>query len=210
MNGYELAVLLSALLTCLSAACYVWYMSLEVIEPKLATWILVEMALVLSMWMYMTDPHSSWHANIGLVSGLFGTGAMLLAIAGVHVHKHTLHLAFDKTQICCLCAGFLIVFFWFVTNQRFLSYVLVQLVALTGYLATIAPLARATRNTEPMLPWILSLVASVLAVYPAIVMNESFAYIFLIRTIPSISFVIILMIQAERREREVSGVYAHK
>lgn len=196
---YDFAVWVSVVLTLGAAFCYAHSAWNGTVRPVLATWILVETTLILSAWMYLSGSGHTWEKNVGLSSGCVGTGFILTSVCAVHVRNGTLHMAFDTIQKWCLVAGGVVTIFWFMTSDHLLSYILVQVIALIGYGATVVRLLRAKYNTEPMAPWILSFFAVLLAIYPAIATNDMFAYIFLGRTIPSISLVIFLMFCAKKR-----------
>ena len=204
---YESAVWASVVVTLCSALYYVSRTWVRAIQPVLATWILVETTLGLSMWMYFSDPASTWQANIGLASGFVGTGMMLVGAFVVEVRDHSVRVEFDAVQKRCLLMGALIVLFWMISENRIVSYVLVQLVAVAGYAATIDRLARASHATEPLVPWVLSFLGSMLALYPALTTGDVFSCIFLMRTIPSISLVIFLIVLTKRRSRRTIMVY---
>ena len=190
---YEASVLLTVLLMVVAAMDYVRCTWTRKINPVPATWILIVVTMTLSFWMYWTSPWKSWTANVGVIAALVNTSIILAGVITTNIRYGTLRVAFDKTQKWCLASGAGIVIFWSLTDQPLISYVLVQCIALIGYFATMKRLRKTERSTEPLFVWIVVLLASLCALYPAWVKSDPFAWIFLGRAIPSTAIMIYLI-----------------
>jgi hypothetical protein len=155
----------------------------------------------LSFWMYWESPHKSWTANIGVTAGVMNAAIILLGVIAANIRYSTFTLVFDKVQAWCLTGGGGIVVFWFLTDQPLVSYVLVQCIALVAYFATVKRLWSAEHSTEPYFLWVVVLLANLCAIYPALVRDDLFSWIYLGRALPSVLFVIYLIARIKRRMR---------
>lgn len=198
---YEASVILTVLLMIVAAIDYVRRTWIQETKPVLATWILIVFTMGLSCWMYWNNPQKSWTANIGVISALVNTSIILMGVIAANIRYSTLKVAFDKTQILCLVGGVGIFIMWLITKQPLISYVLVQLIALIGYFATMKRLQKAKSSTEPLFVWISVLLASLCAIYPAYVKNDIFAWIFLARAIPLTAIMIYLIARIKHKAR---------
>ncbi len=196
---YEVAVLGTVVLMLVSAVDYVRRAWIRETNPVPATWILIVVTMSLSFWMYWDSPRKSWTANIGVTAALLNTSIILAGVIAANIRYGTLSVAFDKVQKWSLASGAGVVLFWFLTDQPLQSYVLVQLIALIGYFATMKRLWSAERSTEPLFVWTAVLLASLCALYPAWIRNDLFAWIFLVRVIPSTVLMIYLIARVKRK-----------
>jgi hypothetical protein len=198
---YEIAVCTAIVLTVVSAGDYVRRAWIRETNPVPATWILMMVMIGLSFWMYWNSPRKSWTANIGVTSGVVNVLIILIGVIATNIRYGTLLVVFDATQKWCLLGGAGIVVFWFFTNQPFIAYTLVQLIALMGYFATVKRLLKAEQSTEPLFLWVAVLGANLCALYPAWVKNDLFSWIYLGRAVPSTILVIYLIVRIKRKMR---------
>lgn len=196
---YTFAVVTTLVLMVVSSVDYIRRAWKRETNPVPATWILMVMVFTLSFWMYWMSPRRSPTANIGVVGGLVNTAVILIGVIATNVRYGTLALAFDRVQKFCLIAGGAVVLFWALTDQPFIAYGLVQVIALIAYGATVRRLWKAERSTEPLFLWISVFVASLSAIYPAYVKHDTFAWIYLARAVPSTAGVIYLIARIKRK-----------
>lgn len=202
---YEVTFLVVAVLVLASSFDYVrrmWRRNAEgnrETDPKLATWILLAVFITLSTWMYCHSSRVSLKGNVALFASVVNIGTILMSVILVKWKDGKLFVKFDLPQKLCLLGGGLTVAFWFVTYDPFWSYVLVQIVALCAYIATMVKLWSAKGSSEPIATWALVLIAFFFAAYPAVIDHDKFAYVFLIRGIPSTAFMVFLIIRAKAR-----------
>lgn len=168
------------------------------ISPVPATWILIVATMALSFWMYRKSPETSWTGNIGLLSALLNTSTILSGVILANLRDRSLRVAFDRFQFWCLASGGMVVVFWSFTKDPLTSYILVQAIALFGYLATFRKLWRARGFSEPLFLWISVFLACLSAIYPAWARDDLFAQIFLVRAVPSTALMVFLIWRAKR------------
>jgi hypothetical protein len=170
--------------------------------PAETTWILLSTMLCVSALMYLVSPARSLTKNIALTAGVANN---LLILNGVLKGKRLAGLwkKFTGLQKASMIGSGLALVYWAATVGRYpvRSYTAVQVVGLLAYVGTVQKLFTAKRVTEPMSLWVSVLLASLCAIYPAYVMNDLFAKIYLARAIPSVIIVIGLIARARRRER---------
>ncbi len=201
---YLAMVIASAVFSLVGAADYIsciWKQK-EGLKPVLATWILMVVTVWLSLWMYWHGPNHSVARNIGLFAAALNTTAILVALALFHHRNKTLVVAFNGVQAACLAGGGVVVIFWAVVQNSLIAFALVQGIALFSYTATVVPLWRAVGSTEPYFLWLAVLASNLCAVYPATQESDPFAYIYLIRAIPSIIFMLVLIARAKERKHQ--------
>lgn len=192
------AVIITSLLFLFSAAKYVKLTWRYEIDPTPATWAMMLVFFSLSAWMYWMTPEHSLEGNIGNLAGLVNVFIIFAGVIGLHLRDKTLSVAFDSFQKKCLIMGALIVTFWFVTREGEVAYILTQVLALVAYIPMVRRLWTAKKPTEPFFLWSLALIACFASLYPAIVLKDKLAWIFLGRAIPSSILVMALIKRSER------------
>lgn len=195
LGTYELSVIIVAVLMVVSAFDYARRAWIRETDPVPATWVLMMTMMGLSFWMYWHSSRMSWTSNIGVTAGIVNVAIILTAVLATNAYHGTLRVAFDKTQKRCLLGGLAVLFFWAVTDQPLVSYILVQCIALIAYYATIKRLRKAERTTEPLFLWVSAFLGGLCALYPAWVNNDLFSWIYLGRGIPSTAYIIYLIVE---------------
>lgn len=170
--------------------------------PILATWILMMVMMGLSFFMYWKSPNKSWTANIGVTAGVVNIFIILSGVIATNIRYHTLKIAFDNVQKICLIAGAMVVGFWYLTDQPLMSYILVQCIGLIAYVSTAKRLWKAKKSTEPLFLWTCVLLANICAIYPALVRNDMFSWIYLARAVPSTILIIYLIARIKQKMKE--------
>lgn len=196
---YEAAVLGTVVLMMVSAVDYVRRAWIRETNPVPASWILIVVTMALSFSMYWQSPKKSWTGNIALTSALVNTSIIFIGVIATNIRYGTLKVAFDKTQKWCLASGVGIMVFWMIMKSPLISYILVQCIVLVAYFATAKRLWKAERSTEPLFLWIAAFCANLCAIYPALVKNDPFTWIYIGRVVPSTLFVIYLIARIKRR-----------
>lgn len=170
------------------------------VNPVPATWILMFTVFSLSIWMYFTTAKHTLAGNIGNTAGFLNVCLIFAGVIGLHLKDGTLRLAFSSFQKKCLAGGALIAMFWLLTKNSWAAYLLTQALALVAYLPTVHRLWHAQRNTESLFLWGSVLLACLTALYPAIVLRDALAWVYLGRAIPSTIIVVALILRLKRRE----------
>ena len=177
----------------LNLAITVWYCWLtykQKIKPALAMWIFFTIAVGISLTTYMKSDHFSLFDNI-----LNTTDLALTAIVSVAIYlfgDHTTRFSrFDKG---CLIAVLVIVLFWFITQNHFITHALTQGILIIAYFPVISRLWKTKKNGESFLIWIGMLLAPVLSLLSS---KGILATIYSVRAIICIVVLIVLMLRVE-------------
>ena len=206
MDLYMLAVVSSALLLVIFGIVCRKCALVGTWEPAETTWILLSTMMCVSALMYLVSPARSLTKNIALTAGVVNN---LLILNGVLKGKRLTGLwkKFTGLQKASMIGSALALIYWAATVGRYpvRSYTAIQLVGLFAYAGTVQKLFTAKRVTEPMFLWVSVFLASLCALYPAYVMDDLFAKIYLARAIPSVAIVIGLIARARRRERRLNA-----
>ncbi len=200
---YETTVVIAVILMLISAFDYVRRAWQGSTNPVPATWILLLMMFALSFWMYWESPQKTWTGNIGVTSGIINILIILSGVIAANIKHGTLRIAFDRLQKWCLGVGGAIIVFWYLTDEPLISYILVQLIGLVSYIATVKRLWNAPKTTEPLFLWFCVLLANLCALYPALVRSDIFSWIYLARAIPSTSGVVFLIARLKWKNGEL-------
>ncbi len=182
----------------LNLAITVWYCWLtynQKIKPALAMWIFFTIAVGISLTTYMKSDNFSLLDNI-----LNTTDLALTTIVSVAIYffgDHTSRFSpFDKG---CLIAVIIIVFFWFITKNHFLTHALTQGILIIAYFPVVSRLWKTRENTESFIIWIGMLLAPILSLLSS---KGTLATIYSVRAIVSIMVLLSLMLRVEYLSRK--------
>ncbi len=204
---YNASIYVSLLLIIFSSLYYVYYAWQGKTKPVPTTWILLLVTMVLTLFFAMKGSGGikNWTEYIAIIYAVINVGIILPGVIATNIRNGTLKIAFDRFQIGCLYAAGVVVIVWYFTNQLLLSYLLIQSIALIAYIATAQRLMKVETTTEPMLYWIGAFLANLIAAYPALVKWNIYAWIYLVRAIPSVFFIIYLIWRIKNRMKYANG-----
>ncbi|MBA4408378.1 MAG: hypothetical protein C0397_03015 [Odoribacter sp.] len=177
----------------LNLAITFWYCRLtykQKIKPALAMWIFFTIAVGISLTAYLKSDHFSLLDNI-----LNTTDLALTAIVSIAIYlfgDHTTRFSrFDKG---CLMAVLVIVLFWFITKNHFVTHALTQGILVIAYFPVISRLWKTRENGESFFIWIGMLLAPVLSLLSS---KGILATIYSVRAIVCILILLMLMLRVE-------------
>jgi len=169
---------------------YCWLTYKQRIKPALAMWIFFTIAVGISLTTYMKSDQFSLLDNI-----LNTTDLALTAIVSVAIYlfgDHTTRFSrFDKG---CLIAVLVIVLFWFITKNHFVTHALTQGILVIAYFPVISRLWKTRENGESFVIWIGMLLAPVLSLLSS---KGMLATIYSVRAIICILILLMLMLRVE-------------
>lgn len=202
--AYAVAVFISAFLNLGSAFVYAYWTWRGRTQSATATWILLLMMASFGTWMYWTSPSHSLTGNVSFLAGGVNVVIIFMTVIATRVRDGTIRqVVFEPVQRICLVGGAIITGAWLVTDREhtLVSYVLVQLLGVMAYIATMRRLWRFTNTTEPYSLWVAAFVGCLSALYPAIEKHDVYAWIYLGRATPSTLGMIVLLWRIKRRMR---------
>lgn len=153
-------------------------------------WIFFTIAVAISLTTYMESDQFSLMDNILNTTDLALTVIVTAAIYffGDHTSRFS---RFDKA---CLIAVALIVLFWFITNNHFVTHTLTQAILVIAYFPVVSRLWKTRENSESFIIWIGMLLAPVLSLLSS---KGLLATIYSVRAIVCILLLLFLMLRVE-------------
>jgi len=169
---------------------YCWLTYKQKIKPALAMWIFFTIAVGISLATYLKSDHFSLLDNILNTTDLALTLIVSIAISifGDHTSRFS---RFDKG---CLIAVSIIVLFWFITKNHFVTHALTQGILIIAYFPVISRLWKTRKNGESFVIWIGMLLAPVLSLLSS---KGTLATIYSVRAIVCILLLLMLMLRVE-------------
>jgi hypothetical protein len=169
---------------------YCWLTYRQKIKPALAMWIFFTIAVAISLTTYMESDNFSLFDNI-----LNTTDLALTAIVSIAIYLFGDHSTrFSRFDKACLIAVLVIVVFWFITKNHFLTHALTQGILVIAYFPVLSRLWKTKKNGESFLIWTGMLLAPVLSLLSS---KGTLATIYSVRAIVCISVLMLLMLRVE-------------
>lgn len=202
MNEILIRQISIASVSLLNLAITVWYCWLtykQKIKPALAMWIFFTIAVGISLTTYLESDHFSLMDNI-----LNTTDLALTAIVSVAIYlfgDHTTRFSrFDKG---CLIAVLIIVLFWFITRNHFVTHVLTQGILVIAYFPVLSRLWKTRENGESFLIWTGMLLAPLLSLLSS---KGMLATIYSVRAIICIAVLMMLILRVEYLAKKQAAI----
>lgn len=169
---------------------YCWLTYKQKIKPALAMWIFFTIAVAISLATYMESENFSLFDNI-----LNTTDLALTAIVSIAIYLFGDHSTrFSRFDKACLIAVLVIVLFWFITKNHFLTHALTQGILVIAYFPVLSRLWKTKKNGESFLIWTGMLLAPLLSLISS---KGTLATVYSIRAIVCISVLMLLMLRVE-------------
>lgn len=160
-----------------------------VVKPALSTWLIILTGASLSLITYAIA--SEWDIKSGVLNAVDVVAVIIVIVATIKWSPaKTLFRPFEKWYLAGAAA---IVIYWAYSSDPFVSNLLVQALIWIGYFPTIQKLWVEKQNTESFSAWGLVLIASTIALYPAIESGKILAIIYTCRTVAMVFLVLVLM-----------------
>lgn len=199
MNEILIRNISIASVSLLNLAITIWYSWLtykQKIKPALAMWIFFTIAVAISLTTYLKSDHFSLLDNILNTTDLALTAVVSIAIFlfGDHTSRFS---RFDKA---CLAAVMVIVLFWFITKNHFVTHVLTQGILVIAYFPVLSRLWKTKQNGESFLIWTGMLLAPLLSMLSS---KGTLATIYSVRAIVCIALLMLLMLLVEYRKNNL-------
>jgi hypothetical protein len=174
----------------LIAVIYCWQLIKKQIKPALAMWLFFSIAVLMSLITYLKDGNYSFFDNVLNTTdlALVVTVSIAIAIFGDNSTR------FNRFDLGCLVAVVLIVIFWLITQNHWVTNILIQLILVIAYFPVVSRMLRANQNTEPFSVWILLMIAPVFSLLSS---KGTLASIYAFRAIVCTGLLLLLMLRIE-------------
>jgi len=194
----EFSIIAVIVINILIAVRYCWLTYKQRIKPSLAMWMFFTIAVIISLSTYLSS------GNFSLLDNVLNSADLLLVISVTVAiflfgDKST---RFKRFDIGCLVAVTLVIAFWAVSKNYYVTHLSVQLILVIAYFPVVKRLWNAKKNTESFLPWMGMFLA---AAFSLISSKGSLATIYAIRAMTCVALLILLMVRVEIRGRRLSG-----
>jgi hypothetical protein len=164
-------------------------------KPALAMWVFFTIAVAMSLFTYFKEGNYSFTDNILNSTDLILVTAVSVAIL-IWGDRST---RFNRFDIGCLVAVLMIVLFWVLTQNHWVTNMLIQLILVIAYFPVVRRMLKASRNTEPFSVWILLMIAPLFS----LISSKGFlASVYAIRAVACTGLLLALMIRTEYINRK--------
>ncbi len=187
----ELTAWLVGFIMIMVAFRYAYQVYTRDISPTLSTWLIFLTGTSLSFVTYMVAEDKDFQSGI---LNTIDVMVSLLITFSIVIWGKTLKTHFKPFEKKYLISAGGIVLFWIISKDAFTSNLLVQLLIFIGYFPTIQNLVTKKKNTESLSAWGLVLIATIIALYPAIVGGNLLAVIYVGRTVVMVNVVLCIML----------------
>lgn len=166
------------------------------IQPALAMWLFFTIAVALSLITFKSSGDLRFIDNILNTTDLVYVLTVTIAI-WIYGDIST---KFDKFDLICLGAVFIIFIFWILTQNHFISNLLVQFILVIAYFPTIKRFIKTKKNTESFTIWIIMLVVSSISLLST---SGLLATVYSLRAVISIGLLLLFMTYLELSQKEI-------
>jgi hypothetical protein len=158
-------------------------------------WVFFTIAVAMSLFTYFKEGNYSFTDNILNSTDLILVTAVSVAIL-IWGDRST---RFNRFDIGCLVAVLMIVLFWVLTQNHWVTNMLIQLILVIAYFPVVRRMLKASRNTEPFSVWILLMIAPLFS----LISSKGFlASVYAIRAVACTGLLLALMIRTEYINRK--------
>jgi len=175
------------------------------ISPSLAMWTFFSMAIAISLLTYFSYGKHRLSDNLLNVTDLILVVGVSIAIViwGDHTSR------FNKFDLGCLTAVFIIVLFWLVSNNHLVTNLAVQGIMVISYFPVVKRMITHQKNTEDFTVWMVSLLAPIFSLFAS---SGILASIYAIRGITCAGTLLLLMLffHLKNKEKKIGDNASHK
>ena len=193
----ELAAGMVIFILMISTARYSYQIYRKQINPTLSSWIIFLIGTGLSLITYMVAENQDMKSGVLNATSIINISITILVILKWG-NRRVIFKPFEKWY---LAAAVVIVIYWALTSDTWTSNLIIQGLITVGYIPIVQKFITEKKNTESFTAWGLFMLASIIALYPAIDNGNDLAVIYAIRTIVTVTLMLALMVIIEIRER---------
>jgi hypothetical protein len=175
------------------AVAYYRLLKKKKIKPALAMWFFFTLAVSMSLITYIREGNYSFRDNALNTTDLFMVTFVSLAILFMGDNSSR----FTRFDYLCLGVVLLIIIFWIITQNHWISNIGIQLIMIISYFPVVKRMLKAKENTEPFSVWIVMMITPLVSLT---VSEGSLAAIYAIRASICTATLLILMLRIERKK----------
>lgn len=160
-SGY--AAIVVAILDACVGAYYCKKLIRKEIHPRIATWLIFEIGVLMSLAAYFTShDHSFVKAALNVTDGAVVT----IILASLFIERRSRRISFTRNEQLCLVISCISLAAWMMTRAAWIGFAGFQLVMSVAYFPTIESLwvLKPGRAPEPIETWSITAVAALIGV----------------------------------------------
>ncbi len=170
-------------------------------SPRIATWLIFELGVVMSLVTYFAShDHSVIKAALNLTDALVVT----VILAALFLQQRSGKIAFTKNEQLCLLISVLTMAAWAITKTAWIGFAGFQVVMSVAYLPTIESMWRwkADRSPEPVETWSVNAVAALIGVVIDVTGRHDYvAMLYPLRAFLLCMMIVALVVRWQRKSR---------
>ncbi|MBN2094317.1 MAG: hypothetical protein JW740_03060 [Candidatus Zambryskibacteria bacterium] len=174
----EICVWIVTFMMIVFGSLYAYQVRKREINPALSTWIIFLLGTGLSLTTYIIAEKHDLRSGI---LNMTDTMAVIIALVAIILYGNR-NMRFRPFERWYLCGVAAIVAYGLWSGDAWGSNIFTQVLIAIGYLPTIQKLLTEKRNTESFTAWGCNNIASLIALYPAIVNGNSLAVMYASRS----------------------------
>jgi hypothetical protein len=168
-------------------------------KPALAMWFFFSIAVAISLITYLKEGNYNYFDNVLNTLDLFLVVFVTIAIM-ILGDKSTW---FNKFDLGCLLAVIVVLVFWAISKNHWVTNISVQLILVIAYFPVVRRMLKAKENTEPFSVWVALMLAPVFSLLTS---KGELAAVYAIRAIACTGLLLALMIRIEVNNKKAARI----
>lgn len=168
-------------------------------HPPVATWVMFEIAVVISFLSYLKTPEKDIISNITNTLDVLTVSLILIVLFFVRDRERWKVRSMD---ILCLMMLTGVLTFWLVRRDAFATNLATQAILVIAYLPTYTKMWQAGSNTESFLAWGIMLLSAIAGLAVAIISRDFLSMVYTSRAIVLMTALLAFMAYLERHPRK--------
>lgn len=156
-------------------------------------WFFFTLAVSMSLITYIREGNYNFRDNALNTTDLFMVTFVSLAILFMGDNSSR----FTRFDYLCLGVVLLIIIFWIITQNHWVSNIGIQLIMIISYFPVVKRMLKARENTEPFSVWIVMMITPLISLTAS---EGSLAAIYAIRAFVCTATLLILMLRIEKKK----------
>lgn len=171
------------------------------IFPRIATWLIFEIGVVMSLAAYFAShDHSVVKAALNLTDGIVVT----VILASLFIEQRGVKIQFTRNELLCLAISSITMAAWAITRTAWIGLAGFQVVMSVAYFPTIESVWRwkAGESPEPIETWSVTAVAALIGVAVDVTGNHDYlAMLYPLRAFILCTIIVVLVRRWKRKSR---------
>jgi hypothetical protein len=167
--------------------------------PRIATWLIFEIGVVMSLITYFTSHH---HSLVKAALNLTDAAVVTAIVASILFEQRSWKVSFTRNEQLCLIIASVTLIFWMITKTAWVGLAGFQAVMSVAYFPTIESLSRRQPgpSPEPIETWSINAVAAFIGALVAVTGTHDYlAMLYPLRAFILCTLIVVLVIRWNRK-----------